>query len=57
MLKFFQLFAYISAYLDNYVCLEDNADHYEKCHNDSQLSQEYLSTITERADAIYARCW
>ncbi|XP_055931481.1 uncharacterized protein LOC129961886 [Argiope bruennichi] len=43
-------------YLDNYVCLEDNADHYAKCHNDSQISQEYMSTITERAEALYARC-
>ncbi|CAL1275025.1 unnamed protein product [Larinioides sclopetarius] len=43
-------------YLDNYVCLEDNADHYAKCHNDSQLSQEYMSSITEHREALYSRC-
>ncbi|GFS86465.1 uncharacterized protein NPIL_121021 [Nephila pilipes] len=43
-------------YLENYVCLEDNWHHYATCHNESQLSQEFMATLTDPHEGLDARC-
>nr|XP_015910087.2 uncharacterized protein LOC107441369 isoform X1 [Parasteatoda tepidariorum] len=44
------------AYLENYSCLASNVEHYAACHNDSQMSQDFMTTIKEPSQAIAARC-
>ncbi|XP_054706145.1 uncharacterized protein LOC129216026 isoform X2 [Uloborus diversus] len=43
-------------YLENSRCLENNALLYAKCHNDSQLSQEFMATIQDPRESNAARC-
>ncbi|XP_035212558.1 uncharacterized protein LOC118186559 [Stegodyphus dumicola] len=43
-------------YLENYECLESNSDHYARCHNKSQLSQEYIKSIKEYQERLDATC-
>ncbi|KAG8190204.1 hypothetical protein JTE90_011926 [Oedothorax gibbosus] len=43
-------------YLDNYVCLGDNAHHYATCHNISQKSVKYMETLSARDAIIKAQC-
>ncbi|KAG8183947.1 hypothetical protein JTE90_005179 [Oedothorax gibbosus] len=43
-------------YLENYDCLERNADKYAACHNDSQKSQEYMDSMEDPKESLYARC-
>ncbi|GIY69583.1 uncharacterized protein CDAR_82151 [Caerostris darwini] len=44
------------SYLENYLCLEDLADEYTACHNDSQKSQEYMAHITDSKESLLAKC-